>query len=262
MIGIGIITYNRAILEPCLKHFAAFSPSGCKIVVVDDKSAPNFLTAHHSSFDRYRVSRKDIEWDFIDSPIRQGVAKSKNECLKRLTDCSDVFLFDDDTFPQKHGWTDLYINCSRTHNIHLLQLLSNRYYIYRAKEFVGSGNTAIMYFDNCTGACTYFTRHALDKLGGYDSRMGLYGGEEFQIGNRAYALGLTGKYKGCSPVLADEYIYCIDMHFCVKPPKIQPPLYFFDKYPKSALTNEEKKQGWTIGGKYAEDISKLYQPLT
>ncbi len=261
MIGIGITTHNRNILDTCLRHFAKFTPAGVHLIVVDDNSDLRFQEIHRQSFFKHIAPRKDISSAIISGQTHLGIAKAKNECLRILSDCDDVFLFDDDTFPQRAGWTDIFINCAKTFDIHHLQLLSSKYYIFKPIKTISKDGRSLAYFDNCSGACLYFTRHALDTLGGFDPRLGLYGGEHHQMSGRAFYAKLTGEYRGASPAESDQYIYCVDMHYCTKPPKLQPPLCRISQYPGSSLTEEQKRAGWAIGGKYVEDFSSIKIPL-
>ena len=43
-----------------------------------------------------------------------SVAEGKNDCLRQLKDCDDIFLFDDDTYPITNGWAEWFIQHAKT----------------------------------------------------------------------------------------------------------------------------------------------------
>jgi hypothetical protein len=51
--------------------------------------------------------------DDSDDDNRLGIARAKNKCLEQLDDCEHIFLFDDDCYPIKKGWHEIYIEASK-----------------------------------------------------------------------------------------------------------------------------------------------------
>lgn len=96
-IGIGIITRNRNdIVKKCLDNIISnlSYPLDTTIVVIDDAS--NIAVKD----DRVKIERFDFQ---------RGVSAGKNACLRLLNGSEHFFLFDDDCWPIKMGWEDLYI---------------------------------------------------------------------------------------------------------------------------------------------------------
>ena len=90
-IGIGVTTYNRPhSLDRWIDKLAEVTDlRGVKMIIADD------------------------------SDDRKGVAFRKNQCLRHLKDCDYVFLFDDDCYPIKKGWVDIFINSKEEHLMYL-----------------------------------------------------------------------------------------------------------------------------------------------
>jgi glycosyltransferase involved in cell wall biosynthesis len=76
------------------------------LVVVDDAS------------DEKKVGLEVDKYHYF--PKRVGIAKSKNKCLELLEKCDHIFLFDDDFYPIKEGWEQIYIDTAQQTGIHHL----------------------------------------------------------------------------------------------------------------------------------------------
>jgi len=211
-IGIGITTRNRSIiLDITLQHFLEYTPNinNYKFFVYNDTDNQEEKEKYYPVIEKYNF----VNIEYGDN--RLGIAKSKNKCLKFLHDCEYVFLFDDDCFPKKIGWDQYYIDTYKKTDIHHLMHLSPVLGVSRQCD-------SITEFKNCMGVMLFFTRHALDILGGYDTRFNIYGYEHCQITNRAYDAKLMGNYwKYCSPNRSEEFIYSMDIelnNYGIAPP--------------------------------------------
>ena len=237
MIGIGITTRNRAqILDVVLKHFAAFTPNmdRLRFYIYNDTDNPERLAEYGDIIGKYPFARMES------GPERLGIAGAKNMCIKALAHCDHVFLFDDDAFPKKAGWEDYYISTAHAAGVHHLMHLARF-----NEEEVFYRDARIFTYVNCMGVMLYFTRHALDVLGGYDPRFRTYGFEHAQISQRAYLAGLSGRHGPyISPVDTSDYIYSMDIdwnNFGVNPPLADLREVFFNS---SLIGDEGKVEGF------------------
>lgn len=198
-IGIGITTRNRPdIMRVSSEHHLAFRPADSKFAIVNDQS--------EVAYDD--VYARNLGCDYIVPPERLGIAKAKNECLKALSDCDWVFLFDDDTFPCKDGWADAYISaCERNKVGHLMHL--DTVGIVTVKNQLPGG--LVTYYQSL-GCMLMFSRNALNILGGFDKRFNYYGYEHAQMSRRAHAAKLSpDTYTTIAG--SGDYIYAMDVRY-------------------------------------------------
>ena len=202
-IGIGITTYNRPeCLAKCLAQINKHTDMGNVTLVV----------------------ATDTDSD------RRGVAYRKNECLRAFQDCDHIFLFDDDCYPIKDGWTELFIMSTESH---LLYLNKNDHQFIKGCEYA-----------QCGGVFMYISGFQLARVGAFNEKFGLYGFEHAEYSNRIY--GKRNYY--LSLPNTDKYIFAEDyntMNF------------------KSSITENEKlrfiKNNWN---KYFNNQPlKIYIPL-
>lgn len=259
-IGIAITTRNRPeVLEVALKHFVHFWPKNYKVKmwVVDDFS-------DNEHFDKlWDLACEYPQVAFLFSGKRLGIAKAKNECLELTKDCDYVFLFDDDCFPQMEEWADLYINQAKYLNIHHMMHLEQRGILKK----VGYKHSIDSY-NNCAGCMLFFTRHALNVLGGFNKGFDIYGYEHAEITLRAHRAGLTNGYgKYVSPYFSCDFIYSADLKFAKhtglgsEPLGIQPPLCNLPEGFKSSMNEEEKSIAVHFNARFFRDDTPIYQEL-
>lgn len=226
-IGIGITTRNRGqLLDIVLRHFEFFTPdmSCYKFYVYSDNS-------NEETVEKYK--ELSIKYPFIQLEIgieRQGIAKAKNKCIKNLVDCDHLFLFDDDCFPKKIGWAEYYINHNADHLMHLDPKVMN---------LIEVRDRFACYCD-CMGVMLYFSKKAIDVLGGYDPRFGIYGYEHAEISRRASLSNLTPGLANefCTPIDSCSYIYSLDIDRNHK--GISPPLIDNKFFPYPGALEDEK----------------------
>ena len=204
-VGIGVTTYKRPeMLEKCLASIEKYTKGGYKLHVAIDTDRD-----------------------------RKGVAYRKNECLRALKDCDHVFLFDDDCYPIKEGWEDLFINSGQEHLLFLNNGLHNLY---------GKLNSVHIY-ENCGGVFMYMTKAVIERVGAFNEDFKTWGFEHAE-----YSIRILGEH-GIYPMLVgtEQYLYSEDY---------SNPLH------KSSITNEEKQllfdKNFPI---FRQPIKNIYLPL-
>lgn len=232
MISVGITTRNRSkYLDLALQHFVKYSSVVDEIYIIDDGSDytyQNFVVIKEWS----SVSRIPISYSL--NGTRLGIAKSKNKCLRHMQDSDHLFLFDDDCFPKKLGWEYCFIKAAQQSNVHHLMFLTPFSIIQPVQKM-----EHITAYNNCAGVMLYLNKYALDTVGGYDSRFGLYGYEHAQYSQRMFKAGLTGSHPYNTPNNANDYIYSLDINWGWN--QQLPPLGDFDQKLYSSVTQEEAK---------------------
>ena len=175
--AVGITTYNRPnVLEFTLSQFDKF---GGDIIVIDDHSKGG-------------CSKRCIRND-----KRLGIAKSKNKCISLLKDYKKIFLFDDDCFPIKDKWWEIYEG--EHHYAHA------SYPAQYVKKYVGKN----AYWNGALGCAMMIDQEVLEEVGGMDSRFGLYGFEHVEYTMRIYRSGLI-PYPWLTPKNVQDYIWAFD----------------------------------------------------
>ena len=185
-IGIGITTYNRPeCLAKCLEQIQKHT--------FDIKSYWSVITGLH-----HVINPKNKEYEITwytatdTDKDRRGVAYRKNECLRALQHCDHIFLFDDDCYPIKDGWVDFFINSGQEH---LLYLNKNDHQFKFGNEF-----------QQCGGVFMYIRKSAVERVGAFNEKFGIYGFEHAEYSNRIY--GKRNYY--LSLPATDQYIYAED----------------------------------------------------
>src|SRR3990167_5596233 len=105
--GVGIVTYNRAgrlgdLIEAVLK-----TTTDCLVVVADDGST--------DETPQVVASFPDVL--YVRGP-NKGVAWNKNRALYALQGCEYIALLEDDLFPVKAGWFELYETAAAFSGMH------------------------------------------------------------------------------------------------------------------------------------------------
>jgi hypothetical protein len=218
VIGIVFSTRNRPdILEICLTQLYKFlSPAKYTyfVAVVNDLGDVTWDDQYAALMQK----SPSILWH--KSVERLGIAKVKNLGINILGqhNCDHYFLFDDDVFPIKCGWEELYIDTAAQNAIHHLM---HQFPLPEGFEIQRNEN-GICEYSQCSGMLLYFTRHAIKTIGGYRKNFGIYGYEHAELSLRSNYAGLQ---PGWGPYIAPEktrqYIYSIDLDlnvWSVNPP--------------------------------------------
>ena len=147
----------------------------------------------------FKFLPKNAEWYVYDDAIeRKGVAYGKNMCLYNLRHCDYIFLFDDDCFPIKEGWTEPFINSGFDHLL----------YMNDTYEKILSYPNYSSYL-HASGVFMFLTKKVIQKVGYYCPEYGIYGLEHAGYSQRIYRANLSPCF---FPVLTDtdKYIYSLD----------------------------------------------------
>lgn len=181
-IGIGITTRNRhELFDKCLSNILKNLKYGeTKIVAVDDASDVPVTD------DRCEVIRHDV---------RHGVAKSKNDCLRKLSSCDHIFLFDDDCWPKRKGWEDAYIGAARSGKCGALCYTWDTMAHGGKLSFheVRERTRRLKFHENPCGVMIYISKRCLETVGGFCEDYGLYGGEHADYFVRARNMNIVTK---------------------------------------------------------------------
>ena len=157
------------VLEFTIGQINKYYTDEIKVVVVDDNSTePDLNRRWAEQVGEYYYSEK-----------RLGIAKAKNECIKRL-DTDHIILLDDDCFPIRKEWWKPWENAGEHHMIYALSPLMSAKVIKKDT----------IWWNGTLGCCLYFSRHAIDTLGGFDPRFKIAGFEHIELTERAKRSGL------------------------------------------------------------------------
>lgn len=162
-IAICISTRNRP--EAFLKTESAIYsllPPNAEVFVVDDASNPLYYPVADLCFTK-----------------RQGIPAVKNKCLDLAMEsgADHVFLFDDDCYPIAKDWHLPYVNSPHPH---LCYTFLPHTRIVDGHKYHALGNGCMMYIH----------RSVVEKIGGFDTRLGLGKFEHVQYSHRVHAAGL------------------------------------------------------------------------
>jgi len=170
-IGIGLTTHNRYdVFKNSYVQILRHMPKEARLFVVDDAS-------------KVPVPEADLRFE-----TNVGIAAAKNACIAALDDCDYIFLFDDDTFCKVPNWHLPYINSGLNHAMMIFPRLANGQSTNnRLIKTVGN----LRYFASPCGNMLFFTKEAIQTVGGMDVGYGTWGGEHESMSQRIFNNGLT-----------------------------------------------------------------------
>lgn len=175
--AVGITTFNRPkLLEFTLSQFDKY---GGDIIVIDDHSKGGCSSR------------------CIRNKERLGIAKNKNKCLSLLKDYKKIFLFDDDCFPIQPEWWKIYDG--EHHYAH------SAYPPHFVKKYVGKN----AFWSGALGCAMMVDQEALQTVGGFNEKFGIYGFEHVEYTMRIYRNGLI-PYPWITPKNVQDYIWTFD----------------------------------------------------
>jgi hypothetical protein len=166
VLGIGIITHNRRqALEHCVAGVLRHTTTPFCLVIADDGSDDDTVAWARS-----------LGLLVITGP-RSGVVWNKNRALHYFlsqTDCDPVALIEDDHWPVREGWDELWRDAvTRWHHVNL----DRSTYTWNARWWAsGEGTPEQPFFTNRVWGTGLTTRSALEQVGYLDSRFVGYGG--------------------------------------------------------------------------------------
>lgn len=140
---------------------------------------------------------------------REGVAKTRNACLRYLMDqgCDYLFMFDDDCYPIMVGWERYFIDQHRKSGLHFFGIPE----VFKSQPLGLDGE--ILRWDSIVGCFSFQTRHLMDVVGYYNVAYKRYGYEDAARNRRCIRSGLCGDDATFpSPVRASAYIHSEDVY--------------------------------------------------
>lgn len=162
-IGIGITTRNRREKAlQAIENIKKLSPTSFKVVVVDDQSIEPFPNSN------YRFEE------------RAGVAKAKNKCIDLLEGCTDIFLFDDDTYPLVEGWYTPYLESDYKHLQYIFERFKKVDTKFNRINLIYS-DSGINAYNSGRGCMLYFRDEAIQR---FDEALPKYGCEHTELSKR------------------------------------------------------------------------------
>lgn len=183
-IAICLSTFNRPkVFKNTLEQHRKYLPPNAPLIVVED--------AHTKCL------------PYVDNPDysftqRAGIPKVKNKCLDLAMDsgATDIFLFDDDSYPTDHDWHLPYVNGEYKHMCDIWK--------FRIKYSTAGHN----FHEMTNGHMMYIHRSVVTRIGGFDESFGLGTYEHNHYSTRAHACGLI-PHPYISP-RCDRKIFCMD----------------------------------------------------
>lgn len=178
--GVAVTTHNRRAMA--LESIAALikrTPEDIPIFVVDDGSDEPFV--HRSP--RLTIRRNE-------APL--GIARAKNQCLELLDGFAHMLLLDDDCRPVASTWADFYVQAFKDTGCHHFSLSrirptnANK----RLADIELGGRTLTTWNWPC-GVCQFYSRQAIDTVGGFNPAYGRWGYEHVGLSSRIHNAGLT-----------------------------------------------------------------------
>jgi len=183
-IGIACLAYNRPLhLQHWIKQVAEFSPEDATVYIAEDNKN------------------------------RSGVSFRSNECLRTLKDCDFIFIFNDDCFPIKSGWENVFIEAHKQTGQHHFQFMKES----NATKITGVASDRdienyvdVNIFNNTNGCLLFMTKECVEKVGGFDEKY-FYGMEHADYSNRIHRAGLTPFGRYSCPANAEKFIFALDL---------------------------------------------------
>jgi len=211
-IGVGVITYNRPKhLELWLKQYALYKSDSMSLYIADDN--------------------KD----------RRGIAYRTNEVINHFKDCDHIFIFNDDCFPIKKGWENIYIDTGLNHLLYFRESSD----IEKIKS-----EDSVDYFTNCGGCLVYITKDVIEKVGYLNKDYSFYGYEHAGYSLRIHKAGLI-PHPYLVPTMAGDYIYSLDYDNYVNWELEHKPSINISDVSKCIVANKNV---------FLQDIKTIYQP--
>lgn len=202
MIGIGITTKDRPdILANTLAYINRFMPSQFMAVVSDDSESEDNK--------KLNIEACGSMFDYIDNSSNRGIARNKNSCIRALSHCDYIFLFDDDCFPIKDGWAEYVINCHKESGVHHFNLLDRN--LHQPVVEKAYDNFIIEEHRLVGGVFMFLTKEVVEKVGAFNKDYDVYG---FEHASYTYRVFRSGLHNGLGINLTinnlQDYIFSLD----------------------------------------------------
>lgn len=257
IVGINFSSRNRPdTLEVCITQTQKFlSPEKYEYIfsVVNDLGDPLWDLRYNELIQQF----PSVIW--YRSPERLGIAKVKNCGVRLLKEnsCDHFFLFDDDTFPVKHGWEELYIETANQNGVHHFM----HQFPLPTGPYIIRNENGICEYQQCFGVLLYLTKHAINTVGGYRKSFDIYGFEHAELSLRCNFAGLQpnwGPY--ISPERTREYFYSLDLDLnnCgVHPPDflVTPEMW------RSSILGEDVQSYINYNAQFVEQREPIFEEI-
>jgi len=170
-IAISITTHNRyKTFKQSYDQIIKYLPDGAKIVVIDDGSD---IPCPEATF-RFETPH--------------GIAAAKNKAFELTQGADYHFAFDDDIFPIVKDWHLPYINSGQNHLCFTFDKFKNGK--ASGRVLIGLAKELKIYKEPC-GCMLFYTKKALDTVGGMDIEYGRWAYEHVGHSMRIHNAGLT-----------------------------------------------------------------------
>jgi len=165
-IGLAVLGYGRPeYLKQCLDSLNANNWGGAdyRLLIIDYKDEEtkrkNMMVAIEAGVN-----------NVIYFTENRGVAKAKNEALKRMmnADCQHLFLMEDDILMMSHVTCTHYIYTANDAGIEHLNFAHHGPMNQNKKKVIEHGDRLVQVHPNCIGAFSYYSRHCLETVGFLD----------------------------------------------------------------------------------------------
>lgn len=192
-IGVALTEHNRYdIFKKSYDEIKKYLPDNGLLVVVDDAST---------------IPVKEADYRF---ETNVGIAAAKNKCIELLYNqgCTHFFLFDSDSYPKCDNWWQPYVESKEHHLMYIFTHFVNRPVGDTREIYRDSNHIA---YDHPRGCMLYYTRHAIDTVGGMDEVFKKWGYEHGNFSDRIFNAGLTS-FRYMDVVGSNKLIYSLDEH--------------------------------------------------
>jgi len=184
-IGIGVITYNRCgALKNCLNSILRNTTGQYKLVVADDGSTDDTIPY---------LQQKKVA--FI-AGKNEGVSVNKNRALFHLQDCDHIYLIEDDVFPTRIAWQNIYIEAIKESAFDYFSRSSpsweTRSDRYVAELAIPNHKFTYLKTNGCRGQVYIVTKRVLKAVGGVSEEFTGFGYEHIDWTLRIKQAGLAG----------------------------------------------------------------------
>lgn len=187
-VGISVTTYNRPfVLDFSLQKIRENTPDAY-IVVVDDHSDTHNLN---------RKICKNHGANYLFNTTRRGIPRSKERAFRRLLFCDCQFWFDDDCFPRRPEWSEMFIHA--LNDMPHLLYLKEWHHIHRIEE-----NGIIDRYTGATACFMGFDKSLYNEMRGFSQGYGKYGHWHHEL-----SLSLVGGYY--TIIDAEDYLFSFDL---------------------------------------------------
>lgn len=198
-VGIGVTVHNRnEVFKNTYKQIKKYAPKNSVIVIVDDASTEPIESSD------YRFEQN------------AGIARSKNKCIELLKEkgCTEIFLFDDDTYPIHPDWYKPYTESKYPH---LMYIFTNCYRFGKKTTDITKlySDSDIIAYSIPRGCMLYLNIAVLGDLASFDETFSKYGYEHQLLSESICNAGYT-PYPFIDIHQSNKYIYSLDEHNEVK----------------------------------------------